>query len=318
MTAEAVLASWSDLPRALIRRTLYPLLLSATLWVAVHAVVWRWPLAQTQGITVGALAAVLIALETWFPLREEWRMTRRSFWRDLRFIAGGSATLALVNGAWGLVTVELAARQGPLSGLPAGVQAAVALVVFELAHYLEHRASHELWGPVGRALWRMHAPHHVPDRVYVLMHAVFHPANLAYVRAFFVLFPLWALGLGAEATFVFSLLNALHALISHANLDVRAGWLNYVFVGPELHRFHHSADVGEAQNYGAVVSIWDLALGTFVYRPGELPARLGMPDPDRWPAADDFWGLLVSPFRRGSLEPAVPEDRPVQARLPRG
>jgi sterol desaturase/sphingolipid hydroxylase (fatty acid hydroxylase superfamily) len=297
--AGGVLAPETDSTRALIRWALYPLLLVATIWVAVHAILWRWPLAEVQGITVAALAVVLITLEAFFPLRHEWRMTRRSFWRDLRFIVVGSTTLAVVNGGWGFLTVELAAGStGPLTGLPTGVQAMIALLFFELAHYLEHRASHESWGPVGRALWRMHAPHHVPDRVYVLMHAVFHPTNLAYVRALFTLLPLWALGLTAEATFAFSLLNALHALISHANLDVRAGWLNYVFVGPELHRFHHSAEVSEAQNYGAVLSIWDLAFGTFVYKPGEFPERLGMSDTESWPASDDFWGLLTTPFRR--------------------
>jgi sterol desaturase/sphingolipid hydroxylase (fatty acid hydroxylase superfamily) len=301
-TADRVLAPETDVPRAIIRWALYPLLLTATLWISVHAVLWRWPLAQVQGITTGALAVLLIALETFFPLRGEWRMTRRSFWRDIRFIAVGSTTLALVNAGWSYATIKLAAgSSGPLTGLPAGVQAMIALVVFELAHYLEHRAGHELWGPVGRALWRMHAPHHVPDRVYVLMHAVFHPTNLAYVRALFTLLPLWALGLDEKATFVFGLLNALHALISHANLDVRAGWFNYVFVGPELHRFHHSAEVSEAQNYGAILSIWDIALGTFVYRPGEYPERLGMADPERWPASDDFWGLWASPFRSGSF-----------------
>jgi sterol desaturase/sphingolipid hydroxylase (fatty acid hydroxylase superfamily) len=298
VTATEVAVSGTDVPRAFIRWALYPALLAATLWIAVHAVLWRWPLAQVQGIATGALAVVLIALEALFPLRDEWRMTRRSFWRDIRFIAAGSTTLALVNAGWSALLVELApGSRGPLTGLPTEVQATIALLVFELAHYLEHRASHELWGPVGRALWRMHAPHHVPDRVYVLMHAVFHPTNLAYVRALFTLLPLWALGLDEKATFVFGLLNALHALISHANLDVRAGWLNYVFVGPELHRFHHSASVSEAQNYGAILSIWDLAFGTFVYRPGEFPARLGMSETERWPAPDDFWGLFASPFR---------------------
>lgn len=36
------------------------------------------------------------------------------------------------------------------------------------------------------------------------------------------------------------------------------GWMNHVFIGPELHRYHHSADFNEAVNQGATLSLFDV------------------------------------------------------------
>ncbi|MGO7033949.1 sterol desaturase family protein [Rhizobium ruizarguesonis] len=65
-------------------------------------------------------------------------------------------------------------------------------------------------------------------------------------------------------------------MISHFNVDLRLGWANYIFVGPEVHRYHHSADVNEAKNYGATLTLWDQIFGTFVFHPGLAPQDLGV------------------------------------------
>ncbi len=76
-----------------------------------------------------------------------------------------------------------------------------------------------------------------------------------------------------------------------------AGWLNYIFVGTELHRYHHSADVSEARNYGATLSVFDRLFGTFVYHPGLPPQALGFDASTGLPACERTFAVLALPFR---------------------
>jgi len=78
---------------------------------------------------------------------------------------------------------------------------------------------------------------------------------------------------------------AIPGIFSHCGGEVRAGVLNYLFVTPEVHRWHHSATVPEGHrysvNYGVEFSFWDTLFGTF-YLPGtaahpEQPEHIGHP-----------------------------------------
>jgi sterol desaturase/sphingolipid hydroxylase (fatty acid hydroxylase superfamily) len=98
--------------------------------------------------------------------------------------------------------------------------------------------------------------------------------------------------------FATTVLIGLQGLVSHFNVDSRVGWLNYVLIGTALHRCHHSADPGEAKNFGAVVSIWDQLFGTFVYRPEEVPRVLGIDDPRSFPTDTQVLSVPLHPLRR--------------------
>ena len=70
-------------------------------------------------------------------------------------------------------------------------------------------------------------------------------------------------------------------LFRSCGAGLHAGWLNKVFVTPEVHRWHHSADVPEGHkysvNYGVGIAIWDRLLGTYY-----LPMKDGVPvQPDK-------------------------------------
>ena len=173
------------------------------------------------------------------------------------------------------------------------------LLIFEFFQYHYHRASHEAPGMLGQFLWKIHVAHHLPDRVYVIMHAVFHPAN-AFVTAAIIQTPLILIGVSPEATLAASLLIDLQSLVSHFNVDLRAGFLNYIFIGTETHRYHHSANVKDAGNYGNTLAIWDQLFGTFVYRPGIAPERLGVANPDEYPESNELARVLALPFGRNT------------------
>jgi sterol desaturase/sphingolipid hydroxylase (fatty acid hydroxylase superfamily) len=115
------------------------------------------------------------------------------------------------------------------------------------------------------------------------------------------------MGVSPEATLAASLLIDLQSLVSHFNVDLRAGFLNYIFIGTETHRYHHSANVKDAGNYGNTLAIWDQLFGTFLYRPGIAPERLGVANPDEFPESNELARVLALPFGRTPLTNALGE-----------
>jgi len=284
---------------AFVRYGAYPFVASIAAVAAWWSLRAKVDLGRAYGAIFAFIAIYCIAVETLYPLDVKWRMNKRSFLRDIAFFAVGGPTIALANGLAGFIGLRVGAgRAGPLSGVSPLLAVPAALLLFELINYTYHRASHELGGRLGAFLWRVHAVHHVPDKVYVLMHGVAHPINTLVIRFTAMILPPALLGLDAEAVFVYNLVNNLQGIVSHWNVDVRVGPWNYVFVGVELHRMHHSADPRESKNFGAVLPWFDMLFGTFVYRPGRVPERLGVEAPADYPAQSDVLGLLRLPFAR--------------------
>lgn len=128
------------------------------------------------------------------------------------------------------------------------------------------------------------------------MHPVFHPINMILTLAI-IQGSLILLGARPESIFLFNALMGLHGLVSHFNVDIKAGPLNYIFIGTELHRYHHSANMGEAKNYGSLLSIWDIVFGTFHYEPNKTPGRLGVSDANAYSKSNELMKVLALPFK---------------------
>jgi hypothetical protein len=71
---------------------------------------------------------------------------------------------------------------GPLANWPLLPSIVMGLLAFEFCQYWQHRISHEARGRIGGWLWRVHVAHHLPDRVYVLMHPAGHPISAPHAR----------------------------------------------------------------------------------------------------------------------------------------
>ncbi|HEV8096260.1 MAG TPA: sterol desaturase family protein [Burkholderiales bacterium] len=276
----------------------WPVLFIANIGLDLHAIAQHWDYSTVMTALLAINVVVLVVLEAAFPVERRWKMTWRTFGRDLKYLAAGGATVAAVNGLFGLASIRLnAGHAGPISDWPLYLSVPAALLAVDLVNYWQHRWSHELKGRLGQFLWSTHVAHHLPQQVYVFMHVAAHPLNAFLVRGFVNLLPLYLLGASPETVMLASTVVALQGVVSHCNLDLRAGWLNYVFVGTELHRYHHSADLSESMNYAATLSFIDIAFGTFYYRPGRVPRRLGVSNPDAYPDSNDFWKVMQLPFR---------------------
>lgn len=276
-------------------------------WIAYPAIVLLavstfWLLRQLgAGLAWAPYVATAIAgLAVWVT---EWRLPYRATWRPtLRDIAGDGA-FALVTqvvmpvmlgwlAVW-LVQGLLANRGLTLelwpSHWPVAAQVVLKIVVGDFLRYWLHRWSHE-WLP----LWRWHAPHHQPSKLYCWNVLRFHPTDKA-LQFLCDSLPFIVLGMGPEIFAYYFVVYAASGLLQHSNCDIRLGWLNYLVSGPEVHRWHHSTDVTEAShNYAHTLIVWDVLFGTY-YRPRQAVGELGLAD-RAYPSS--FLGQMAAPFRR--------------------
>lgn len=292
----------------------WPILFSVKLALVWLAITQHWNLGATLGASTGAVIVVLVGLEFRYPLDARWRMTLRTFFgRDLKYFIGGGLTLALTNFTLAWLGIELAGKHaGPITQWPVWLAAPALILSFDFLQYWQHRWSHEANGPLKHFLWRTHVSHHLPEQVYVLMHPAGHPFNAILIQALIRVPLFYWLGASPEAIFAASSIIGMQGLISHCNVDLRAGWFNYLFTGAELHRFHHSGDPAEAKNFAVTLSLLDVLFGTLVYRPGVQPARLGVAHPEQYPRAEQFWNNMLIPLpsvltRRHATRPPAAE-----------
>ncbi|AGC43215.1 hypothetical protein MYSTI_01884 [Myxococcus stipitatus DSM 14675] len=239
------------------------------------------------------LAALLVlALERVFPHAEVWRRDHDG--DTLTDVFHVTGNLALSHVSLLLYTLAMELTGGALSWWPRDwpfwAQFLVGTVLLDLGLYGIHRASHHV-----PALWRLHAIHHSPRRVYWLNGQRRHLLHEALEGAPGLL----VMGLlGAPPTVVACALAAvtLHLMFQHGNIAYRAGVLRHVFAVAELHRWHHQRLYADVQgNYGAILSVWDRLFGTALPQKGEAPLDVGMDDEPTLPT--DYLGQLAWPFR---------------------
>jgi len=173
---------------------------------------------------------------------------------------------------------------------PIFLQLCFAMVVSQFGEYWWHRMGHQV-----PFLWRFHSIHHSSERLYWLNAGRFHPIDTA-VSVLISITSLGILGADGEILLLASSWIVVHGLFQHCNVRLRLGPLNYIFSMAELHRWHHSLDLNEANNnYGNNIILWDLVFGTF-YHPAdrEADAKIGI-DAEAFPQR--YFGQLMVPFR---------------------
>jgi len=142
--------------------------------------------------------------------------------------------------------------------LPLWAEIIAVTLLIELAAYLSHWIHHRY-----KPLWALHAMHHSVERLYTLNNFRFHPLNHV-VNAFAIVVPPLLLGFSEASVLAYVALSMPVLIFQHANIDLRFGWLNYLFNTNELHRRHHSVKHADgAANLGRALTIWDQVFGTF-------------------------------------------------------
>lgn len=242
----------------------------------------------------------LMALWEFLAPRRARAISRRERWpSNLALVALNTAVVRLILPTSAVsLALLVEARQGgllPMLTLPPWLVFGLALVLLDLAIYLQHVLFHAV-----PFLWRLHRMHHADVDVDVTNGLRFH--SLEIVLSMGLKFALIAaLGPPAAAVVVFEvLLNGL-AVFNHANVRLAERMdrgLRWLIVTPDMHRIHHSWLAAEHnKNFGFNLTWWDRLFGTHLAHPrdGQNAMTLGLPafrEPE-WRRLDR---MLVQPF----------------------
>ena len=258
--------------RKLITYGLFPTVFITALATAV----WSIGAGVSHGLALVCITAgtiVVVALfERIHPAHEEWNTAQGDVITDLWHGLVSNVTLPEVlklTVMAAMLSFGVADDEG-LGLWPhdwsLGAQLALALIVGQFGEYWAHRLLHTV-----PFLWRFHAVHHSPERLYFLNAARFHPVDTALLFSV-GLMPLMLLGVGSDLMLLMMTWISVHGLFQHCNIHLRLGPLNYIFSMAELHRWHHSLNLEEAnRNFGNNILFWDIVFGT-VYWPKDKDA----------------------------------------------
>jgi sterol desaturase/sphingolipid hydroxylase (fatty acid hydroxylase superfamily) len=264
-----------------------------------------------------ATAAVFFVAERIDPARRQ-RIFRSGIFTDGVYCVTSIAVRTIVNGTIAIALTEAGRRYlpeyaiGVLRDRPVWLQALAIILVFDLIFYVLHRAKHR-----SKWLWRLHETHHSSVDLDWFSSVRFHPLEKLFDRTIY-LFPLLFLGVSEPALLILAAFDATIASFSHANLNWRIGPLIYVFVGPEMHRWHHSADPRhQGCNFGNNLSVFDWLFGT-AYITKENPEEFGLRDPE-FPEGNILKQLAYAfrPFRPKRAPRRAPEPEAGPAAAPR-
>ena len=259
-------------------------------------------LATYLPVTIGTL--LIIWLEVRMPYRVSWKPSGKE-------VAEDSAFLALVHVVWpkllsigvAFALFELWTGRDWLSYAiwprewPIPLQAIAMALVVDSTRYWLHRISHE-WEP----LWRFHAVHHSPHRLYTLNVGRFHPIDKS-LQFLLDALPFIVMGVPSAVLSLYFVFYAVNGFFQHSNVDVKLGLLNYLMSGPELHRWHHSMIKEESNhNYGNHLIVWDWLFGTRYLPSDREVEELGLIN-RRYPTG--FTQQMAAPFYPGLDKAAV-------------
>ena len=293
-----------SLLRSAITYGLFPTWFAAAIALAIWAVdALDDPALILAPIAFGT-AAMLLVVERVHPEHPEWNVAKGDVRTDIlhtlvsqillpKAIEVGIATAILASAFRLSDVVGFAAwpTQWPLM-----IQMALALVITQFFEYWWHRLAHTV--PL---LWRLHATHHSPERLYWLNAGRFHPLDTAF-SAMVSLGSLLLLGAEGGVLVMISTWIAVHGLFQHCNVRLRLGPLNWIFSMAELHRWHHSLVLDEANsNFGNNILLWDIVFGTVHWpKDRQASAQIGLSELPNFPRG--YLDQLASPFTWNRLQ----------------
>ncbi|MGY3234494.1 MULTISPECIES: sterol desaturase family protein [unclassified Bradyrhizobium] len=236
--------------------------------------------------------AIFVPLEMLFAARPQ-KLLRRGLVTDFLFVLCNvwfvlagivvflAAGIALIG--W---MIPVALKQW-IGNLPFWAQVPLAILIADLGVYWTHRLMH-----VVPALWHFHAVHHSVEELDWVAAVHQHPVDLIVMKGGSIL-PLVLLGLSAEAIATYSAIFFWQSFLDHANVRINYGPLNYIFVSPEFHHWHHSqAHEARDKNFAGSLAFYDLLFRSIYLPKRKKPKLFGVDNP----MPEGYFSLLAYPF----------------------
>lgn len=244
---------------------------------------------MTMFMVFAIVAGIAFVIETLRPLHPKQPRLRAEMANDGVFLVLAIGTRLLVNGSLLVIVGRLLRQQWPdfrglLSPLPLWLEALTLIVVLDGVYYLLHRLKHATW------LFRLHETHHSSRVLDWFASVRFHPLEKLFDRTIYLL-PLVLLAPSEPALLILACVDAVVATLSHANVRLEYGPLQYLVVSPKMHRYHHSPE-GERYNFANNLAVFDWVFGTAKI-PTDTSHEVGLGDPT-YPTS--LWAQLKRPF----------------------
>jgi sterol desaturase/sphingolipid hydroxylase (fatty acid hydroxylase superfamily) len=160
-----------------------------------------------------------------------------------------------------------------------------------LCHFVEHKV---------RLFWRFHLIHHADNNVDVTTGLRHHPLESVWRGVFFYI-GIFVAGAPMFAVLLYQTLLVFITGFTHANIGLPK-WLDrfigILLVSPNMHKVHHHwKQPYTDSNYGAVFSVWDRLMGTYMeLDPKEIKYGLDQYYPNE--KDEDFKSLMKRPFQK--------------------
>jgi sterol desaturase/sphingolipid hydroxylase (fatty acid hydroxylase superfamily) len=254
-------------------------------------------------VRLGFFAGILLVMAAWEMAapRRGLSLTKFPRWiSNLGLVVLNTVALRLLVPVTAVAAALFAQSRGwgvlHLVEWPGWVEIGLAVVVFDLAIYLQHVMFHAV--PM---LWRLHMVHHADLDFDVTTGLRFHPLEIL-LSALIKLTVVVVLGPPVIAVVLFEVLLNATSMFNHSNVKMPLGidrLLRCIVVTPDMHRVHHSVIHRETNsNFGFNLPWWDYLLGTYRAQPqaGHEKMQIGLTSFSDETQVDRLPGMLLLPF----------------------
>ena len=283
----------------------YPLGVGIAIYLHITMLYWGTNLQVSTYVPVFLAAGLISLFELYFPNLQQWRPKIDDVKNDVIYMLIVQTILPKVLAFLSALILLRFVQSNDLSfssywphHLPNWAQAIAMILIADFLRYWFHVASHK-----NSFLWRFHAVHHSPKKLYWINTGRFHPIEKAAQFVFDAL-PFIILGINESVLALYFVFYAVNGFYQHSNIKLKFGILNYLISTAELHRWHHSCIERESNsNYGNNTIVWDLLFGTRFLPVARNIEKVGLKNTN-YPLS--FLDQLKTPFVSGVDKKALP------------
>lgn len=271
-----------------------------------HAYGIHWSVVSLP-IIVG-WGALMVTLERVFPYDKGQRTLRVGLFTDVFWYTIVQSYVLSLLISWIIRRIDAStglSRLHLVGSWPVWAQLGFFWITHDLYIYCFHRLQHR--SPL---LWCTHEAHHSVKDVDFVAGSRSHPVEIL-INQTIEYAPIVLLGAHPDVALMKGVLDATWGMWIHSNIGVRTGVLQYVFNGPEMHRWHHCREfTGKGFNFGTKLALWDWISGT-AYLPylretkvaerkllGDFPRGYGLAGDEGFPEETTPLSLLTTYLRQ--------------------
>lgn len=153
--------------------------------------------------------------------------------------------------------------------LPFLIQIILGLFIIDVVLYIRHRFVHVF-------LWDYHAVHHSAREISWITASRLHPVD-SIVMGLIEALIMYMIGFSTVSMAYAIVFQQYYNSFIHSNIALDYGKpLKYIFVSPNMHRWHHDAGKnGVNKNFCTIFAFIDYFLGTYYVPDNSLPKKYG-------------------------------------------